>query len=172
MAYIFEEENHFYALDCSKAIWATDSINDLYHDYAKSILCDVDWIIETEDNMLLVEYKNANVPGCSNPAAFKPKEDNKLANVTRKYYDSIHYLNIINKDKPRKYIYILEYPNGDVVSRLGIQLMLQQRLPFGLQNTEEAVNKIIESVEVVSIDEWNERYSKFPLNPIPHTEDT
>lgn len=172
MSYIFEEENHFYAIDCRKAMWATNSLDELYHNYTKSVLCDVDWIIETKDNMLLVEYKNANVPGASDPNGFKPNKDNKLINVTRKYYDSIHYLNIINKDKPRKYVYILEYPNGDVVSRLGIQVMLQQRLPFNLQNTEGAIKKVIESIEVVSIDEWNERYSMFPINSIQHTEGT
>lgn len=172
MSYIFEDENHFYAIDCNNAIWATDSLNSYHHNYTKSVLCDVDWIIETEDNMLLVEYKNANIPGCSNPAAFKPSGENKINNVAKKYYDSIHYLNIINKNKPRKYIYILEYPKGDVVSRLGIQVMLQERLPFKLQNTDEAINKIIESVEVVSINEWNERYSLFPLKPVQQTEDT
>lgn len=169
MSYLFEDENHFYTIDCSNALWATDSLNRYYHHYTQSVLCDVDWIIETKEYMLLVEYKNANIPGCSNPERFKPKEEKKLINVTRKYYDSIHYLNILNKNKPGKYIYILEYPNGDAVSRLGIQLMLKKRLPFELQNTEDAKKKIIESVEVVSIDEWNERYPLFPLKPVQLT---
>ena len=53
---IFEEEHHFYQIDCNKAVWATDEVNDLYKHNVACLLTDADWIIETEnDGVLIVE---------------------------------------------------------------------------------------------------------------------
>lgn len=164
MSLIFTEENGIYTLDCTNSIWATDRINQCYHDNKVSLLKDVDWIVETNDNILLIEYKNANVQGALHPERFNPKEDKKLNNVAQKYYDTLHYLYLVGKFKPKKYIYILEYPNGDAVSRKLIRNMLKGRLPFSLQNIPDSKNKLIESIEVLSIEEWNNQYSDFPLN--------
>ena len=60
MQNILVEENGYYYIDCSKAIWSTDEINSVYKK-AKLHLNDVDFVIETEDILILVEYKNANI---------------------------------------------------------------------------------------------------------------
>ncbi len=62
---IFTEENGYYSIDWSNAVWATDEINAKYHT-AKCSLSDVDWIMETKDKLFLVEYKNAKVQGAKN----------------------------------------------------------------------------------------------------------
>ncbi len=165
MGTIFTEENGFYSIDCSNAIWATDSVHDLYMSQTVSILSDVDWIIETDEFMLLVEYKNADIPGATAPDKFKPELDQKINSVVRKYYDTLHYLNIFNKTKPKKYIYILEYPKGDVVSRKMIRNKLKKKLPFNLQELDGSVNELINSVEVLEIKEWNKKYNMFPIYP-------
>lgn len=69
---IFTEENGYYSIDWSNAVWATDEINAKYHT-AKCSLSDVDWIMETKDKLFLVEYKNAKVQGAKKPEAFKPR---------------------------------------------------------------------------------------------------
>lgn len=65
----------------------------------------------------MVEYKNACLASAKNPEAFHPMEDKKISIITRKFYDSLHYLRLLDKTKPVWYIYILEYPNGDVTTR-------------------------------------------------------
>lgn len=174
---IYTEENGQYTLDCTAALWSTDSIHRYYQDSAHTygnigFLCDVDFVIETETNILLVEYKNANVPGAVHPEAFRPASGNKLQNVANKFFDSLHWLYLAGKDKPKKYIYILEYPSGNSTSRLMIRNELRNRLPFRLQNMlSNSSRKLIDEVRVVNIAEWNtdEELGRYPLQPVTHT---
>ena len=67
---IYIEENGQYSLDCSAALWSTDQIHQYYQDPAHAygivnFLCDVDFVIENETHILLVEYKNANISVCA-----------------------------------------------------------------------------------------------------------
>lgn len=161
---IFVEENGVYQIDCSKAIWATDQIHEVYHQ-AGVHLKDSDFLVEDEERLYLIEYKNANISNAEKPDAFKPEEDKMLNKVVQKFYDSLHYLYLVDKKKPIEYIYILEYPNGDVVTRKRLRNKMKQRLPFELQNSIGEGKRLIEKVDVVSIEEWNghEKYGEFPL---------
>ena len=163
---IFVEENGYYYIDCSKAVWATDEMNTQYH-AAKCPLSDVDWIMETKEKLFLVEYKNANVEVAQNPEAFKPKDEKVLNKVTKKFYDSLHYLTLQGKEKPKEYVYILEYPNGDSSSRKMVRNRLKAKLPFELQENIGEGKRLIEKVDVFSIEEWNanEQYGEFPICP-------
>lgn len=166
MSNVFTEENGNYKLDCSKALWATDELHEQYH-AAKCSLSDVDWILETDEKIVLVEYKNANVAGAHNPEVFKPKDEKVIDKVVKKFYDSLHYLTLLGKTKPKEYIYILEYPNGDSVSRKMVRNRMKKKLPFVLQGNIGEGRKLIEKLDVLSIDEWNtsERYGEFPIMP-------
>ena len=161
---IYIEENNYYKIDCNDAVWSTDRILDDFH-AAGTNLCDVDWIIENEDYLILVEYKNANIPTANHSSEFLPNSDKKINNVVKKYYDSLHYLSLKNKVKSKRYVYILEYPNGDSTSRRMIRNKLKQLLPFKLQENLSESNTLISSVEVLSIDEWNNNitYRKYPI---------
>lgn len=163
MVTTFTDENGQYCIDYSHALWATDDINQQYH-LAHCFLSDVDWIIEIEEKILLVEYKNANIEGAANPDAFRPSDDNVLNKIARKFFDSLHYLTLLGKSKPIEYIFILEYPNSDSVSRRMIRNKLKVKLPFTLQDNI-GKKKLIEKVEVYSIEEWNENeeYGKYPI---------
>lgn len=174
MPVVYTEENHQYELDCTAAVWSTESIHDYYqnpaHQYGKLyFLCDVDFVIENETNILLVEYKNANVPGAAHPECFNPVGGDKLKNVAHKFFDSLHWLYLAGKDKPRKYIYILEYPKGDPVSRLLVRNELKDRLPFKLQAAlSNSERKLIDEVRVVDIAEWNAdaELGRYPIRPV------
>lgn len=174
MATKYIEENGQYSLDCTAALWSTDEIHGCYQDSSHNygmigFLCDVDFVIENESHILLVEYKNANIPGAAHPERFNPSADNKLENVAKKFYDSSHWLYLSGKDKPKKYIYILEYPAGNSTSRLMIRNKLQQRLPFSLQNKiTNAGRTLIDEVKVVNISEWNSdaELGRYPLQPV------
>lgn len=167
MEKIFEEENHVYQIDFTKAHWATDRLNTIFTN-GKTELSDVDFIAETEEDILFIEYKNASIPNAINPNAFKPEDNKKISQVVKKYYDSFAYINAIGKsmDKKKVYIYILEYPLGDPVTRKGIRDRLQRKLPFLLQQQNFFVYNMIDSVKVLSINEWNGEYANFPLEKI------
>ena len=167
MGEIFIEENGVYQIDCSKAIWATDEIHGEYH-RACVQLKDCDFLVEDNESLYLIEYKNANIKNAENPAAFKPEEDKMLNKVIQKFYDSLHYIYLIEKKKPIEYIYVLEYPKGDIVTRKRLRNKMKQKLPFDLQDNIGTGNKLIEKVEVLSIEEWNthEKYGIFPITQV------
>ena len=96
------EENGQYALDCHNALWATDQIHHTYQQ-ARVRLNDVDFVLETEDLLILVEYKNASIEGAAAPEAFKPQDDKRVDLIWRKYFDSLHYLALKGKTKPKHF---------------------------------------------------------------------
>lgn len=172
MNQIYQDENQQFQFDFSSALWATDELHAIYRKNNANILSDVDFIAETEENMLLVEYKNAKIPGAVHPELFNPFDQKRENKIAFKYYDSWIYLSAIQKCKPVKYIYILEYPNDDSVMRKRIRNRIADLLPFELQKLPGIKIEMIQSFEVLSISEWNvhRQYKKFPIipvNPIP-----
>ena len=168
------EEKRKYGIDCSKAIWASDEIHAAYHSSGLDSLCDADFAVETEESILLIEYKNANIPEArahANPGTeYNPFQSEKFNKIVRKYFDSLHYLRLKGKEKPVHYIFILEYPKGDSVSRKMLRNRLKDHLPFELQKQIGTGIKIIASVSVMSISEWNsdDYYKSFPIIPVAH----
>ena len=116
MNQILVEENGVYGLDCSKAVWATNEIHEKYHK-AGLHLSDADFVIETEDELIMIEYKNASIPDAEKPEVFNPLEDKKVNGVLRKYYDTLHYLTLIQKNRPKRFVYIVETLNDVLVMR-------------------------------------------------------
>ena len=165
MTQIFCDENHSCEIDFSVADWATNQLNNIFHRAKLSILHDVDFVVETENEILLVEYKNANLPNAAKPEAFHPWEDKSLDKVARKYYESQYFLHSTEhgKRKTKKYVYILECVNGDSVLRKHVRELLAARLPFLLQQQVNMSERLIDSLEVLSTAEWNEKYVQFPL---------
>ncbi len=167
MKKIFIDENGAYSIDCRAAIWATDKMHEDYHN-AGIHINDVDFLIENPTHILMVEYKNACLANAKNPEAFHPMEDKKISLITRKFYDSLHYLKLLDKCKPVQYIYILEYPNGDITTRKRLRNRLKIELPFSLQENIGDGIRLIDRVDVLSIDEWNNDncYGNFPIKQI------
>lgn len=167
----YTEENGVYDLDCTAAVWSTNQLHNIYqdseHKYGNlNFLCDADFIIETESNIFIVEYKNASIAGAAKPGAFHPDNADKLTKVAHKFFDSFHYLYLMGKEKAKKYIYLLEYPAGNSSSRLMIRNKLKDYLPFKLQQMQECKGrKMIDEVKVVDIAEWNNdtELGKFPF---------
>ena len=75
------------------------------------------------------------------------------------------FLQVTNRgmDKQKRYVYVLECLNGDRVLRKRVRELLTARLPFLLQQQVHMPEKMIDSVEVLSIEEWNKAYPDFPL---------
>lgn len=168
MRQVYQDENRRFQFDFSSALWATDKLHEIYSKNKAGILSDVDFIAETEDEVLLVEYKNANVPGAAHPERFDPLDQKRENKIAFKYYDSWIYLSAMQKSKCIKYIYIMEYPNDDAVLRKRVRNRIVDLLPFALQKLPEIKVEMIHSFEVLSISEWNahEQYRAFPITPI------
>ena len=170
----YAEENGIYSINCTEAVWSTDQIHAYYqdaeHKYGEiGFLKDTDFVIESNTTIYLVEYKNANIPGAANPEAFRPESVNILNKVAEKYYDTLHCLYLMGKNKPKKYIYVLEYPAGNSTSRLFIRNKLKEKLPFRLQaQLTDGTLKLIDEVKVVDIAEWNAdpELRQFPIEMI------
>ncbi len=162
---IYADENNAYQIDCTKAEWATNQVNAEYH-AAGTCLSDADFAAETDHFIYMIEYKNACIIGASNPEAFNPNDPKNIDKIAHKFYDTLHYMAILKKDKPVKYVYIAEYPLADASNRKSLRIKIAARLPFKLQ--EGKPRALIENFEVLSIDEWNKHpeYSIFPLTPV------
>lgn len=159
MLSIFRDENNTCQFDFSQSLWATDKLNTIYHE-AKIALSDVDFLVETMDSLLFIEYKNAKFGKMNRPESFKPSDDRMINKVVKKYYDSMLYLNAIHKGQNKKwiYVYILEYPDGDVVSRGYVRERLANKLLFLLQKQHKFDEKLIHDVVVWTIEEWNRNF--------------
>ena len=170
MTKIIAEEHGKYGIDCTNAVWFSENIHSLYHTSGISFLCDADFVIETEQSILLVEYKNANIEeALSHVKAekqYNPLEEKKFWTLIRKFYDSVPYLYLSGKlTKPVQYICVLEYPKGDLISRKMLRNKMKKKLPFALQDRMAGGIKLIQSVDVVNIQEWNEDtyFGQFPI---------
>lgn len=168
---IFQEENHVYQFDFSSALWATDQLHNVFQNNKATILSDIDFLAETDKEMILLEYKNASIPGAAHPELFQPSSQKTLQKIAYKYYDTWIYLKAIKKKKPITYVYVLEHPNGDSSSRKVIRNKIVDILPFKLQQLPEISENMIFRFDVLSISEWNSHkiYKSFPISQIPHT---
>ena len=168
MSQILVEENNIYALDCTKAVWASGEMHQRYHAAGLSILRDADFVVETEDEILIIEYKNANIPGAAKPEAFHPLEEKRVTGVAKKYYDSLPYLTLLQKAGPKRFIFIVEAHNSDSTMRKRLKDRLASLLPFELQKALGTGVRLIEGVDVLSIEEWNShaKYGNYPLLPL------
>ena len=164
---VFRDENGAYAMDCRGAVWAT---NHMHADYqaARLGIKDTDFLIENRDCILMVEYQNASIKNAAKPDAFDPTTDKMVGALCHKFFDSLHYLYLLGKAKPIRLVYVLEYPGGDRVTRKRLRNKLQTGLPFQLQKNLDTGRRLIDSVDVVSIQEWNDNevFGKYPISEV------
>lgn len=162
------DENGDYGLEYANAVWASGQMHQDYHD-SKVPLSDADFVLEDEASIMVIEYKNANTKKAKDTSfktpPFNPMDDKKFASIIRKFYDSLHYLHLLGKYKPVKYVYVVETPNGDKTMRKRLRDKMKTRLPFELQKKIDAGVMLIDKVDVLSIEEWNkhDEYGKYPL---------
>ncbi len=150
-------------IDFSEALWATDKLNSIFHK-ARIPLNDVDFIAETDEELIFVECKNANRIDATNPD-FNPADDRKLNVVARKYYDSLNFCMFSERGlrKRKIYCFIVEAKLGSLTLRNQWKILLAKRLPFELQKQNHFPIKMIDELNVMSIGEWNKKYPQFPI---------
>ena len=161
-----DEEPSSLQIDFTKAIWATDQLNKIFHNAGMFILKDVDFVAETETEIIFVECKNSNRVDAENAEAFNPKSDKHINGVAQKYYDSLSFLKFTDKNLHKKKIfcYIIESKSGDSVLRNFLRTRIANLLPFKLQRQEILpCTTMIDEFFVLSFAEWNKKFPQFPL---------
>lgn len=91
------EENKKYKFDFSDLEYVWEM-----HDLTNNImLSDVDFITETDKEVLFIEYKNASIEGAVNPNGMleKIKGEDFYKRIARKYYDSFCYFGLAKEMK-------------------------------------------------------------------------
>ena len=133
------------------------------------IIIDADFLLEEANNILIVEYKNADTKKAREARyktpAFNPMDDKKFTSTVRKFYDSLHYIHLLGKNKPVKYVYVVEAPNSDAIMRKRLRARMKTLLPFALHENINTGISLIDKVDVLSINEWNmhDEYGKYPF---------
>ena len=163
---ILLEENGKYQFDFSTLAYVWEM-----HDVTTyTTLSDVDFITETEKEVLFIEYKNASIEGAVNPNAMfeKIKHGNFYLKIARKFYDSLLLFWACKgneKELPIVYVLIIEHPILDKKLRKQLKLKITKQLPFKLKD-EKITREIISAFEVYDLEEWSEHFPQIKITAI------
>jgi len=161
MSGIYKDEAENYEINLQKAPWSMGGeLQDKFR-AAGSFLNAVDWMAETEDTILLIEFKDYN-----HPLSKIEDREKFYQGILRKYYFSVYYLTACGRlnNKVANYVFIAEAPSIDKIIGKRARNSIKRRLPFDLQEqNHEISNKLIDHFDIVSVSKWNELYPMFPL---------
>lgn len=164
---ILLDENKQYKFDFSKLNYVWD-----IHDIASqtTMLSDVDFITETEEEILFIEYKNANISNAKNPDGLLKKASTETfyKKIARKYYDSLLLFWACNrngKQLPIVYILLIEHPMIDKKIRKMLKEKIKKQLPFNLNDLRIA-NTMISDFDVCNLEEWKEKFPYIIITPV------
>ncbi len=158
----YRDENGRYEFDFSQCeVWE-------YHQLAQKTtsLSDVDFVINSEDEVIFLEYKNASITGAANPSAFlcKLKTEEFYLRVSKKFY-SILFLHWAcrgnENDRPNVYTLLIEHPEIDGKIRKKLREKISKQLPIRLKGEPQIKRNVLNRFEVLNIDEWHQAYPKF-----------
>lgn len=160
------EENGRFQFDFS----ALDYVWEFHDIVAKTALSDVDFITETDEEVLFIEYKNANIKNAVNPEAMlqKIKHETFYHKIARKFYDSLLLFwarNGNEKNLPIVYVLIIEHPILDKKLRRQLKLKIEKQLPFRL-NDPLIKKQVISNFEVMDLKECTERIPKVRISEV------
>lgn len=163
---ILLDENKQYKFDFSNL----DYVWEIHEITRDTMLSDVDFIAETNNKILFIEYKNASIKGAVNPDRIfqKIKTEDFYKKIARKYYDSLLIFWACNgnqKNLPILYILLIEHPMIDKKIRKMLREKINKQLPLNLKD-ERFTRTIISDFEVCSLEEWKEKFPQISIIPI------
>ena len=159
MGGIYLEEHKEYQIDLRNAICSMGDLKEKLK-IVGNVLSDVDWIAETEESFLLIEFKNW-VKG--HKLDGRDSKEKFYQSILRKYYGTAYYLLASGKKKTMDFVLIIESPEIDNVIKKRAEASIKKRLPFKLQEYPEITSTLIAEFKIWSVAEWNEQYPMFPL---------
>lgn len=157
------DENKRYEFDFSDLEYVWEM-----HDLTNNImLSDVDFITETDNEVLFIEYKNANIEGAVNPNGMleKIKGEDFYKRIARKYYDSLLLFwarKGNEKELPITYVLLIEHPIIDIKLRKLLKIKISKQLPFNMTENQ-LIREIISKFEVYNLEEWREKFPQIKI---------
>lgn len=146
-------------------VFEPHELANLYADY----LSDVDFVVEEEEKLICLEYKNANVKNADNPEAFRQKivGEEFWRKITKKFYGTMFLVWACNKnpaDKPVQYVLLMESNPGmdDALKKRFITKMMKQ-LPFKYSAKNEIQRRVIDEFCLMDFEAWGKRYPQYPI---------
>ncbi len=163
----YKDENEKYEFDFLECeVWQ-------YHQMAQktTILSDVDFVINAQDKVIFLEYKNAAVDGVVNPNAMLRKiiTDKFYVRAAKKFYSTLflHWACRKNEqDLPITYIMLIEHPEIDAKIRKRLKERITRQLPFQLKEEKTIKRSLIDRFEVLNMAEWHKVYPMFNAVPL------
>ena len=163
MKRIYNDENSKFQIDLSQANDdSTGSLHDIYKDI-ENILNDVDWIAETDNETLLIEFTHYE-KGIDLPKGNRAEA--KKLQIARKYYGGMFYVFARGMKKSTDFVWIAESKYLDNRIRNYYRESIAKWLPFKLQERREINTTLIRHFRIFSVDDWNREYPHFPLKVI------
>ena len=164
---ILWDENKNVAFDFSDAldVFEPHELANLYSDY----LSDVDFVIEEEEKLICLEYKNANVKNADNPEAFKQKmtREEFWRKLVKKFYGTMFLVWACNKnpaDKSVQYVLLIESnPSMDDALKKRFMMKMMRQLPFEYKLRKEIQRAVIDEFYLVDLEEWKEKYPQYSI---------
>lgn len=164
---ILQDENGKVQFDFSSAldVFEPHELASMYSEY----LSDVDFVIEEEQRILCLEYKNSSVKNAANADAFQRKlaDEEFWKKVAKKFYGTVFLVWACNKnqmEKPIEYILLIQTnPGMDGVLKKRLTAKMMRQLPFKYDNRAEIKRKVINRFELVDLKEWNAKYPQYPV---------
>jgi len=158
----YRDENGKYEFDFSQCeVWE-------YHQLAQktTLLSDVDFVINSEDEVIFLEYKNASIDGATNPSALlcKVETEKFILKAVKKFYSSLflHWACRGNEnDRPIVYILLIEHPEIDGKIRKKLREKISKQLPIRLKDEPVIKRNVLNKFEVLNMDEWHQAYPLF-----------
>lgn len=151
---ILVEENGVYQFDFTELeyVW------EMHEVVSRTTLSDVDFITKTENEIVFIEYKNANIKNAVKPEGMlqKIKHESFYHKIARKFYDSLLLFWACKGNEnelPIVYVLIIEHPILDKKIRRQLQLKIEKQLPFQLKS-DRIAREILSRFEVVNLAEW------------------
>ena len=153
---VLVEENGVYQFDFS----AAEYVIELHETIKQLPLSDVDFIAKLGQEILFIEYKNANVVGAAKPDAMltKIKSGDFYQKIARKFYDSLLLFWAEQGQEPDlaiRYILLIEAPLIDKRLLRQLKLKIGKQLPFQLKDNNPPID-LITSFDVVDLNEWRD----------------
>lgn len=135
-------------------------------------LSDVDFVIEEDNQIVLMEYKNACVPGTANPEALyqKVQSNNEKfwKTIAKKFYGTLFLVWATGRnisDKQVKYILLIETtPLIDSVLKKRLKEKMMSLLPFKYKKEGEIKREVITEFEIMDLLEWTKEYPDYRVS--------
>ncbi len=165
---MFYDENNTCQFDFSKAIYAIIPSDQPFFKEIKFNFCNTDFIVETENEFIFVEYKNSNIKNAKHPDIFDSNihTDEHYQKIAHKFYDSLLFFllckNNINT-KPIRYVYLLEVQKSDPILRKFLREKISKKLPLISNSYSDDHISVLKDFDIHSVEEWNEQFKSLPV---------